>query len=437
MQQLVTTLHERQVAYCAAAADDDLNALQTLKTGEFGKMARGQDAATLDTLALLFQAIFDDQDLPDAVKSSIARLQIPLLKAAMLDASLFADRAHPARVLLDTMARAAAGLSANADGSHPVCAELKRVAIAVQTEFKQDVEVFARHAAQLDTFVASQHLELQRSAQDYIAVAQRQEARDLADIDATHALQAANLDAAPPVIADFLRQHWQKVLVSTHTESGEDSEAWRDARTVVADLLWSLEPRADPEDRKRLAVMVPSLLQRLRAGLDRAGVPGEVRAPFFDACFILQAAALRGKPAPALPGGTERSAAGYDSARTVNVVELELNGVRLRSLRLTRPTGTEDSERVANLTLGDWVEFEVTPGERAGGRLTWISPALGNPLLTNPAWQYAISMQRPILERQLSAGQAKVRGEESLFDCAAEKALRAMVQQQSPQQPAS
>ena len=175
----------------------------------------------------------------------------------MIDSSLFADRTHPARVLLDTMARTAAGLAADTDGNHPVCVELKRVAIAVQTEFQQDIDVFARHAAELDTFTAGQHLELQRSAQDYIAAAQRQEALDLAEIDATHALQAANLDTAPPVIADFLRQHWKKVLVMTHTESGDDSEAWRDARTVVADLLWSLEPRADPEDRKRLAIMVP------------------------------------------------------------------------------------------------------------------------------------------------------------------------------------
>ena len=53
--------------------------LQELKSSDLASAMRGQDAACLDVLSRLFDAIFNDPRLPDAVKSAIARLQIPLL----------------------------------------------------------------------------------------------------------------------------------------------------------------------------------------------------------------------------------------------------------------------------------------------------------------------------------------------------------------------
>lgn len=61
-------------------------------------MPLGKPAAiALDTLSLIFDAIFATPDLPDAVKAIVSRLQIPLPKVAILDDTFFANTQHPAR----------------------------------------------------------------------------------------------------------------------------------------------------------------------------------------------------------------------------------------------------------------------------------------------------------------------------------------------------
>jgi len=53
------------------------------------------DAMTLDIVAMLFDYILDDRNIPDAMKALIGRLQIPVLKVAMLDKTFFSQKNAP------------------------------------------------------------------------------------------------------------------------------------------------------------------------------------------------------------------------------------------------------------------------------------------------------------------------------------------------------
>ena len=405
----------------AAAA----NSLQALKAGELAPMLRAYEAAALDVLAALFDVLFDDPQLADAVKAAMARLQIPLLKAAVLDASFFSDRAHPARVLLDTMAQAAAGLGPGVDGEHPVCAELRRVAAAVQSEFERDLQVFSEHAAELETFMARHNHDLQTGAQAYIALAEVQEERDVAAQMAHQLVDAYKVAAAPRVIADFLQGKWRQVLEAAWQAGGEEGSAWRDARSVVPELLSSVQAKPDAEERKRVAVQIPALLQKIRSGLDSIGVTSEARAPFLDACLAMQTAVLRGKALPAEPSPVADAVAEMPPPAAEAVVNvLAMHGLTLKSVRLVPPVTTIADDSGDEFAVGDWVEFQMPDGASRRGRLCWISPALGNPLFANPEWDCAISLARVYLERQLASGRASLAGDQSFFDAAAEKALR-------------
>ena len=59
---------------------------------------------TLDIVAMLFDFIFDDAHVPLAIKALLSRLQIPVLKVAMLNPGFFADRQHPTRRFLGGIA---------------------------------------------------------------------------------------------------------------------------------------------------------------------------------------------------------------------------------------------------------------------------------------------------------------------------------------------
>lgn len=396
------------------------NALHVLKSTDAMARLRAQDTLALDVLSALFDALFDDARLSPAVKAAVARLQIPVLKAAILGATFFTDPEHPARALLEDMGEATIGLGPDVDAAHPVCAELQRIAAAVQGEYQRDPEVFVRYGTELESFMARRHHDLQGSAQSFIALAKIQEEHDLALRTAWRLVASRTLSVAPRVVADFLREHWTRVLAADWLYDGQRGEQWQDDERVLDDLLWSIQPKSDPEDRKRLGQLVPDLLARIKAGLDRIGVQGETRAPFLEACFALQAAAIRGRStqtaAPAAPAA--------DGADGDNLLVLVSNGVTLKSLRSANPDARASGDAVRELVIGDWVEFVMPDGSLRCGRLCWISQELGNPLFINPGWDCAISVARSSLERQFAAGQASTGSTLSFFDNAIEKALQ-------------
>ena len=393
--------------------------LQELKSGELASGMRGQDAACLDVLSRLFDAIFNDPRLPDAVKSAIARLQIPLLKVAILDQALFSDRQHPARMLLDTMAMAAAGLAPGTSGDHPVCAEILRIAIAVQAQFKNDVEIFARFATELETFVARRDHDLLEAAQPYLSLAKSQEAREVALVEAHRLVRSRDVAQAPRPIADFIDRDWRQVLALAWVLGGEGGKEWTDARAVMEDLLWSVQTKADNGDRARLATMVPGLLRRLNDGLHRVGIAPQDRAAFFDACFTLQTAALRGQA-----GSGERGPSAGRVGDDVETVESSVDGVILKVIRLSEPASAGADALVSSLQVGDWVDFRLADNELACGCLAWVGPTVGLCLFINPDWHYAVGIMPAILEKQLAVGEASMRDAHSLFDGAADRALR-------------
>lgn len=396
------------------------NALEALRTHETMSRLRAQDAVALDVLSVLFDAVFEDTRLSPAVKAAVARLQIPVLKAAILSGStFFTDPQHPARALLAAMGEAAIGLEPTVDADHPVCVELQRVAAGVQSEFQRDTEVFSRYCAELESFMARRHHDLQGSAHSYIALAKTQEDRDVALRAAWRLVASRTFSVAPRVVADFLREHWTRVLAADWLDGGPHGEPWQADERVLEDLLWSIQPKTDPEERRRLGQLVPELLGRIRAGLDRVGVSAEARAPFLDACFALQAAAIRGRVSvPAAPAAPAAATVEGDS-----LLVLEADGVTLKSMRSANPDARASGEVVSELVIGDWVEFVMPDDKLHCGRLCWISPDLGNPLFMNPAWDCAISVARSSLERQFAAGQASAGGTLSFFDNAVEKAL--------------
>jgi len=62
------------------------------------------DDRTIDFVEMIFGAFLRDNNVSDSIKSLLLRLQIPMIKIAMLDKQFFQNNRHPARHVLDTMA---------------------------------------------------------------------------------------------------------------------------------------------------------------------------------------------------------------------------------------------------------------------------------------------------------------------------------------------
>ncbi len=72
--------------------------------GELSRTLGDADNDTIDVITMLFEFILDDFSLPDAMKALLSRLQIPMLKVAIIDKTFFSKNRHPARRLLNSLA---------------------------------------------------------------------------------------------------------------------------------------------------------------------------------------------------------------------------------------------------------------------------------------------------------------------------------------------
>src|SRR5207344_1521069 len=91
------------------------NVVRELKSTQIGSSVDQSDAMTMDIVAMLFDQIFSDKRVPYALKVLIGRLQIPVVKVAVLDKKFFSKKSHPARRLLDTLGEFAFGLDETFD----------------------------------------------------------------------------------------------------------------------------------------------------------------------------------------------------------------------------------------------------------------------------------------------------------------------------------
>ncbi|WP_146050716.1 DUF1631 family protein, partial [Pseudomonas syringae] len=72
----------------------------SVRSGKSRSVGSG-DEDVINLIAMLFEFILDDRNLPPSLRALIGRLQIPMLKVAVLDKSFFSRGSHPARRLLN------------------------------------------------------------------------------------------------------------------------------------------------------------------------------------------------------------------------------------------------------------------------------------------------------------------------------------------------
>ncbi len=414
----------------AAPADAEVPPPRTLKSTDLGVALGQPEAVALDTLSLIFEAIFETWELPDTVKTAIGRLQIPLLKLALFDATLFSDVSHPARRLIDGMARAAVGLPRDIGRAHPVSMRLWQLAGTVAEKLHGDsavldapLAILDAPLADLDALIADRDRDVIAAAQPYISLLKDKERRDQAALAARRWLRAIEEQGVAPAILDFLQHHWLRVMEAACLEGGEAGHAWQRDHATIADLLWSTQPKQSPEERKSLAGMLPHLLQRINDGLDRIDEPAEARAPFFDAFFTLQTAALHGATAVPPPPAPAPPPTGTVTATDIVVDILDIDGRLLKTLSLADPSAAAWRGPDAPVQAGSWLQFTMADGETLCGLACWLSPQFGGVLLFNPDWGYAVAIAPAVIEQQLREARAKIESSRSVFDTAADRAL--------------
>jgi hypothetical protein len=323
--------------------------------------ATGDNAAertAADVVVLLFEYIARDASIPDAVRPQFARLEIPILKAALLDPTFFHDSRNPARHLLDHLAAAAIG----APDDPAYCAALQslstRLVGRIVDRFEIDVGVFAPAVQQVQQLADEERRRAAAKLTADIAAANAAE-KDEADRGHVRGLIRDRLagGAVPIVVRGFAETTWTDYLTALRKQHGEHSVVANEAVQTLDDLLWSVMAKERTGQKARLAKMVPRLVGGLRKGSAALAVPQERIKAFLDALYELHIAAIKpaNEDATAAPAATTATLAGAAAADQPQAPSVVLGSVH---------------DFVSEMVMGTWLTFRTAAGP-VNARLAW------------------------------------------------------------------
>ena len=388
------------------------NVLAQLKETNVGASLGQMDAMTLDIVSMLFDQIFDDTKIPAGVKALVGRLQIPILKIALADKTLFSKKDHPARVMLDVIGDFGGRLPPEFDKEHPVYSKLDAILHELIEKFDDKVDSFVAANEKLRALAAEGEAEEKKETEVAAKQVEKREKLALARKSAEEAIKARYEEGKTqrPVL-EFLINHWVKHLLLTHLQSGGDGPAWKGAVETMDLLIWSVKPKTDPVERKKLSTSVPTLLKQIVAGCNAAGVDDASRKAFFAQLMNMHTAVLHtpaeavkpktpdkpkapekkealvtdalGRPiAPRAPPPGAKPAAPKEPAKPPPAVEDEFD--------FTKPIAVKVDNEVVEVEQTDELDF-------TGAAAPAAAPAAGAPALVGAA---ASAGANPVVARE-------------------------------------
>ena len=262
-----------------------VNQLLAKRDPEVPQALEQPDEDIINLIAMFFDNVLADENLPIVVQSLICRLQIPLLKVALRDRTFLTNEQHPARRLINTIT--SAGLAFDETKPLERDALYRKIADGVQTInrlYRTDDSVFATVLEDLENDLAKEkrkaRLVEQRTTQAEQGKSRIRHARAAAQSTLYRKLKDEQL---PEAVGSFLANTWLQVMIITHLKHGKESTEWVEAENLISDIVWLCQPRSDVRALARRERLQPEVLQRIESGLEAAIDNPETRQAKVDA----------------------------------------------------------------------------------------------------------------------------------------------------------
>jgi hypothetical protein len=227
------------------------------------------DEDVINLVAMFFDFVLSDPSLPMSFQALIARLQLPILKLALKDSDFFNTNRHPARMLINEIARLGVGIDDSRSSSRDLVVKtIEEIIQQIHDESEAGVELFKAMRSKLQLVATKEEhkaeLVEKRAREMASGQAKTQAARAKVQLELRQRLKDTQL---PEPISKFLVEDWQNVLLLTKLKQGEDSTDWLEALQLVEDLVWSVRDHQDEKSRTRRAKLLPTLRENIRKGL--------------------------------------------------------------------------------------------------------------------------------------------------------------------------
>jgi hypothetical protein len=430
-----------------AARRDAMPAVRSLKSHlqqQFRKVRPDKEIRPLarreedliDMVSMLFEFVLDDCNLPDSARTLIARLQIPVIKVALLETSLFRHRNHSVWRLLDALVQAGSGLDKAGDAAHArVFRKVESTVHRVLDGFDRNLNLFEELLNEFTAFMQKEDHRSRIAEERIRQVAQNKEQMQLAKRKVAYEIVRRLHGKPTPVpVRSFLLNTWKDVLILGYLRRDKSGD-WEHSLKVMDELLWSVTVPLEAGSHMDLLNIMPPLVKSIKAGLEALSLDPRGVAMALDdlaACHVMRLP----QPLAGAEGAIGRTGLlDKQAPRKVEVQDPELVRaiVEIRAdlpevdhfdvgdlIQLPSGFDVAHEERgeafdaaddaiakARHLAVGEWVEFD-DGNRRVRAKLAWKSQLTSNCVFVNRRGGKVAEITLPELARRLSEGAARI-----------------------------
>jgi len=318
-----------------------------------------QESELIDVTDRFFEVIVEKVGVSGLLKRWLEKLKLTILKVVLRDKNFFSDVSHPARQMLNKLAKLVANDKTEQKRLEKV---LDRVIDKVVSEYDDDEQVVEKILDELNHLLDRQALAYQRNsdriARAYDGKQKVADARSKVVADINNLLAGKSV---PVVLLELLdKAGWREHLSFVAVRDDHSSEAYKEVLNVVDLLLNWLGEETDSADKwaieLEMELEAPSLLELITKELSIVGLVGyEAILKRMEDCLFNNADPLLVK--------VEEYEWPYDKT------EKDID-----DLRPGQRSGMHAShwhKRIVSMKVGDWVEIKDDSGRTRCLRLAW------------------------------------------------------------------
>ena len=306
----------------------------------------------IDIVGMIFEYMLGDKQLPDPVKAVLSYLHTPYLKMALIEGDLLNNEDHPSRLLLDCLAEAGTKwVSPDGTSQFKAFPKIKSIIRRIILEFGTDASLFSELLAEMQEF--------NHKVENNIALVERRSREKAEGEDRLREVKRRVLmevrtrmkghDLPAPVIV-LLLHPWSDYLTFSLLRHGEESSQWQEGIGAISDIIWSIQPKVDINERNRLMLLQEPLQMLVHDGLETIAYDQSKSNKLIDALHKSQMLALQNQVAePVEPARREvmeadalKDIGGVDNSLDENITSDEAELV----------------EKLRTIEFGTWMEFD-------------------------------------------------------------------------------
>ncbi len=376
------------------------------------------DEDLINLVSMLFEFILDDYNLSAPVQVLISRLQIPILKVVIRDKTFFSQATHPARRLLNSLARAGIGWStSNERNKDKLYNQIHNIVQRILNEFTDNIELFEVLNREFEQFLEKENrkasLVEQRTRESERGRIKSQKAQETVDSILKEKTARYKL---PPPVHDILVNGWSRFMFLAYLRDDVEHR-WNESVRVVDDLIWCLHPHQEDDERDQWVRAVPGLLKTLRTGLEEVSYNASRLDEMMGHLKHELAEAFR---------TNATIAARQDSAGKPNDESESVAGHQVIAKQQQQQEDAAIAEYVAQidtLEIGSWVEFRLVNGASFRCKLSAIIDEADSFVFVNRMGLKVIEKNRIELAHEMRRGRLTLLEQGALID----RAMNAVV----------